>query len=80
MLQQVTFKGLRIPHSGFRIPDSGLQIPTFHNDGITILRDMPLQTEQEIEANRPDVLIKNKQEKNGLLIDMSIPNEKNTSV
>ena len=25
MLQQVTLKGLRIPHSGFRIPDS-----TFH--------------------------------------------------
>ena len=30
MLQQVTLKGLRIPHSGFRIPDSGFQIPTFH--------------------------------------------------
>ena len=33
------------------------------NDGITILRDMPLQTDQEIVANRLDVLIKNKQEK-----------------
>ena len=41
---------------------------------------MPLQTDQEIEANRPDVLIKNKQEKNGLLIDMFIPTEKKTSV
>ena len=30
MLQQVTLKGLRIPHSAFRIPDSGFQIPTFH--------------------------------------------------
>ena len=30
MLQQVTLKGLRIPHSGFRIPDSRFQIPTFH--------------------------------------------------
>ena len=30
MLQQVTLKELRIPHSGFRIPDSGFRIPTFH--------------------------------------------------
>ena len=37
MLQQVTLKGLRIPHSGFpipdsrfRIPDSRFPIPTFH--------------------------------------------------
>ena len=30
MLQQVTLKGLRIPHSAFRIPDSGFQIPTVH--------------------------------------------------
>ena len=28
MLQQVTLKGLRIPHSGFRIPDS--RFLTFH--------------------------------------------------
>ena len=33
-----------------------------------------------IEANRPDVVIKNKQEKSRLLIDISIPTEKNTSV
>ena len=33
-----------------------------------------------IEANRPDVVIKNKREKSRLLIDISIPTEKNTSV
>ena len=34
----------------------------------------------EIKANRPDIVIKDKQEKSCLLIDMSIPTEKNTSV
>ena len=29
-LQQVSLKGLRIPHSGFRIPDWRFQISTFH--------------------------------------------------
>ena len=33
-----------------------------------------------IKANRPDIVIKDKQEKSCLLIDMSIPTEKNTSV
>ena len=42
--------------------------------------DTPIQTDDEIKANRPDIVIKNKKEKNCLLIDMSIPTEKNTSV
>lgn len=49
-------------------------------DNITILWDMPIQTDREIKANRPDIVIKDKQEKSCLLIDMSIPTEKNTSV
>ena len=49
-------------------------------DNITISWDMPIQTDREIEANRPDIVIKDKQEKSCLLIDMSIPTEKNTSV
>ena len=47
---------------------------------IIILWDMPIQTNCEIRANRPDIVIKNKQEKSYLLINMSIPTEKNTSV
>ena len=47
---------------------------------ITILWDMPIQTDRQIKANRPGIVIKDKQEKSCLLIDMSIPNEKNTSV
>ena len=41
---------------------------------------MPIQTDREIKANRQDIVIKDKQEKSCLLIDMSIPTEKNTSV
>ena len=41
---------------------------------------MPIQRDRVIEANRPDVVIKNKREKSRLLIDISIPIEKNTSV
>jgi len=41
-------------------------------DNITILWDMPIQTGSEIKANRPDIVIKNKQEDKCLLIDVSI--------
>ena len=49
-------------------------------DSITILWGMPILTDREIRANRPDIVIKDKQEKSCLLIDMSITTEKNTSV
>ena len=45
-----------------------------------ILWDMPIQTDKEIKANRPDIVVKNKKEKTCLLIDMSIPTERNTSL
>ena len=41
---------------------------------------MPVQTDKKIKANRPDMVVKDKEKKTGLLIDMSIPNEKNTSL
>ena len=41
---------------------------------------MPIQTDREIKANRLDIVIKKKQEKSCVLIDMSIPTENNTSV
>ena len=50
------------------------------NDEITILWDMPIQTDREIKANRPDIVIKNKITKECILIDMAIPSERNTSV
>ena len=41
---------------------------------------MQILTASEIKANEADIVIKNKQEKCCLLIDMSNPTEKNTSV
>ena len=49
-------------------------------DKITILWNMPIQTDREIKANGPEIIINNKQEKSCLLIDMSNPTEKNISV
>ena len=37
---------------------------------------MQIPTDSEIKANKADIVIKNKQEKSCLLIDMSNPNEK----
>ena len=41
---------------------------------------MPIQTDREIKANRPAIVIQDKHAKSCLLIDMSIPTEQNTSV
>ena len=50
------------------------------NQTMTILWDMPIQTDKEIKANRPDIVVKDKKERTCLLIDMSIPTERNTSL
>ena len=47
---------------------------------VTILWDMPIQTDKEIKANRPDMVVKDKKERTCLLSDMSIPTERNTSL
>jgi hypothetical protein len=36
-----------------------------------------IQTDREVLANRPDILIKNKKDKTCLLIDVAIPSDKN---
>ena len=46
---------------------------------ITILYDMPIHTDREISANRPDIVIKNNRDKKCVLIDVAIPSDKNTS-
>ena len=46
---------------------------------ITILYDMPIHTDKEISANRPDIVIKNNRDKKCALIDVAIPSDKNTS-
>ena len=45
-----------------------------------ILLDMPIQTDKEIKANRPDVVVKDKKERTCLFIDMSVPVKQNSSL
>ena len=45
------------------------------NQTVTILWDMQTQTDKEIKANRPDLVVKDKKERTCLLIDMFIPTE-----
>ena len=41
---------------------------------------MQVHTDRTIKANKPDIIIKDKQEKTCVLIDMAIPSDRNTSV
>ena len=50
------------------------------NEAATVLWDMPVNTDKEIKANRPDIIIKDKIEKKCIMIDMSIPSERNASI
>ena len=50
------------------------------NENVTILWDMPVNTDKEIKANRPDIIIKDKKNKCCLLIDMTIPSERTVSI
>ena len=46
---------------------------------MTILWDFLIRTDRTIQANRPDIVIKYKQNKTCQLIDMSVPSDSNTS-
>ena len=46
---------------------------------VTILWDMPINTDKEIKANRPDIVIKDKSKGLCTLIDMSVPSKRNAS-
>jgi len=46
----------------------------------TILWDTTINTDRAIKANRPDIVLKCKDQKSCLLIDVSIPTDRNTSI
>ena len=50
------------------------------NGKVTILWDMQVHTDKTIKANKPDIIIKDKQEKTCMLTDMAISSDRNTSV
>ena len=50
------------------------------NNEATILWDMPIQTDREIKANRPDIVVKDKNQRICQLLEISVPTERNTSI
>jgi hypothetical protein len=42
-----------------------------------VLWNQPVHTDREVTANRPDIIIKNKKGKTGILIDAAIPADRN---
>jgi hypothetical protein len=48
---------------------------TEHED-ITVLWNQGVQTDRNVLANRPDMIVKNKEDKTYLLIDVAIPLDK----
>ena len=46
-------------------------------DNVTILWHFPIHTDRSIQANRPEIIVKDSIEKNCLLIDMSVPTDQN---
>ena len=50
------------------------------HENVTILWDFPINTDRTIKANRPDIVVKDRTEKSCLLIDMSVPSDRNLAV
>ena len=51
--------------------------PVTEAENVTILWDFPIHTDRTIKANRPDIVIKDMKDKKCLLIDMTVPADRN---
>jgi hypothetical protein len=51
--------------------------PVTEHEDVTVLWNQGIQTDREVLANRPDIIIKNKKDKTCFLIDVAIPSDKN---
>jgi hypothetical protein len=47
------------------------------HENITVVWNQGIQTDREVLANRPDIIIKNRKDKICLLIDVEIPSNRN---
>ena len=54
-------------------------LPVVYTPKVTIFWHFPIRTDRTIQANRPDIVIKHKQNKTCQLIDMSVPSDRNIS-
>jgi hypothetical protein len=70
-------------HYGIQVHKSWYQhevTPVAENDKVTILWDFSIQTDRTIKANRPDLVIRDKKDKTCLILDVSIPADRNTAI
>ena len=51
--------------------------PVYEEGDVTVLWNQEVNTEREVTANRPNIIIKNKKEKTRTLIDVAIPEDRN---
>ena len=54
--------------------------PVTEGNGVTILWDFTIHTDKSIKANRPDIIVKDCKKKTCLLIDMTVPSDRNLSL
>ena len=54
--------------------------PVIENERVKILWDFSVQTDRTIKANRPDIIIHEKETNKCYLIDVSVPSDRNTSL
>jgi hypothetical protein len=51
--------------------------PVCQHEDITVLWNQGVQTDREVPANRPDIIIKNEKDKISIPIDLAIPSDRN---
>jgi hypothetical protein len=51
--------------------------PVTEHEDVTVFWNKGIQTDREVLANRPDIIIKNKKDKTCFLVDVAIPSDKN---
>ena len=52
--------------------------PVTRNDKVKLLWDFEIKTDRQRQAHRPDLVVTDKQTKEGLIIDVAIPNDTHT--
>jgi len=51
-----------------------------NDNNLTIMWDMPVNTDGSITANRPDIIVKDSVNSTYKLIDMTVPSDKNIAL
>ena len=71
-------KNFNLPHTE-RWYEHTLQ-PVIESTEVTILWDFTIHTDKKIDANRPDIIIKDHREKTCIMLNVVVPADKNISL